>query len=259
MSRVKRLRSMSGIYHVMLRGVNKSAIFHDDQDRMRMLEVIDKVKALVGFELFAYCLMHNHVHLLIKETEEEPIGSIMKRISVRYVMWFNRKYERVGHLFQDRYKSECVDEQAYYLVVLRYILQNPIKAGVVSRLDAYPWSSYHENIDHFDKPYLRPYLRTSMRLSTDFWQDTMAYNEFMSLPSEEDCLDLNCNSDCLDEEVLSVYSDLLVNQASQSHYQVNKVYRDQCIKEVKEMFDISIRELSQILGLGKSIIERAVR
>jgi REP element-mobilizing transposase RayT len=73
--------------------------------------------------------MGTHVHLLIKE-ETEALGKIMKRIGVRYVYWYNRKYERSGHLFQDRYKSEPVDDDGYFMTVLRYIHQNPRKSGL---------------------------------------------------------------------------------------------------------------------------------
>ncbi|WP_198543854.1 transposase [Petroclostridium xylanilyticum] len=89
--------------------------------------------------------MNNHIHLLLKEGKE-AISQAMKRIGASYVYWYNMKYERYGHLFQDRYKSEKVEDDKYLLTVLRYIHQNPIKAGIVEEAIKYKWSSYIEYI-----------------------------------------------------------------------------------------------------------------
>lgn len=94
MPRTARRRSESGIYHVILRGINRQDIFEDDKDRVRFLETIRSYKELSKYEIYAYCLMTNHVHLLIKETEE-PIGKSIKRICGSYVYWYNERYECV--------------------------------------------------------------------------------------------------------------------------------------------------------------------
>ena len=98
-------------------------------------------REISGFRLFAFCLMSNHVHLLIK-VENKPLEAIMKRIGTRYVHWYNSKYDRTGHLFQDRYKSENVETDQYFLVVLRYIIQNPMKAGIEKEPGTYCWTSF---------------------------------------------------------------------------------------------------------------------
>jgi REP element-mobilizing transposase RayT len=85
--------------------------------------------------------MDNHVHLLINEGDDE-IGKIMKRINISYSYYFNKKYGRIGHLFQDRFKSEGIDSDAYLLSVVRYIHNNPVKAGLVKNIEEYKWSSY---------------------------------------------------------------------------------------------------------------------
>jgi len=89
--------------------------------------------------------MGNYVHLLVKEGKEE-LSNTMKRIGTAYVYWYNWQYGRKGHLFQDRYKSEAVENDRYFLTVLRYIHQNPIKAGLVKDIETYEWSSYKEYI-----------------------------------------------------------------------------------------------------------------
>jgi len=125
----------------MLRGINRTEIFFDDEDRNRFIDTLQRMKEKGEYEIYAYCLMDNHVHLLIKE-KREPINRAMKRIGVSYAYYFNKKYRRVGHLFQDRYRSEAVEKETYLLAAVRYIHNNPVIAGLVKRAGDYPWSSY---------------------------------------------------------------------------------------------------------------------
>ena len=141
MPRTQRKKSTSSIYHVMLRGINQQQIFEDEEDYLRFLSVLRECKEVSEYKLYAYCLMGNHVHLLLQEGKE-PLDLIFKRIGSRFVYWYNLKYQRVGHLFQDRYKSEPVETEAYFLTALRYILQNPMKAGLEETPGTYGWSSY---------------------------------------------------------------------------------------------------------------------
>jgi len=141
MPREARKKSISNIYHTMLRGINRQTIFEDDGDRHYFMTVVKHNKEISGFKLHAFCLMSNHIHMLI-EPAGEPLDQIYKRIGSKYVAWYNKKYQRVGHLFQDRFRSEAVDNDQYYMTVLRYILQNPMKAGIEARPGTYPWSSF---------------------------------------------------------------------------------------------------------------------
>lgn len=143
MSRHARKISESGIYHIMIRGINKQQIFIDEEDYEKFLWVLKDTKEISEYKLYAYCLMDNHIHLLIK-VGKEPLQIIFKRIGNRFVYWYNTKYQRIGHLFQDRYKSEPVENEEYFLTVLRYIHQNPIKAGICENISDYKYSSYNE-------------------------------------------------------------------------------------------------------------------
>lgn len=155
MPRKPRTKSSTGVYHVMLRGINRQTIFEDDEDRLKYLSVLKKFKDVSKYKLYSYCLMGNHIHLLIKE-EKESISTVIKRISSSYVYWYNLKYSRCGHLFQERFKSEAVEDKKYFLTVLRYIHQNPLKAGLVFKVEDSNWSSYNEylkneSLDSVDK------------------------------------------------------------------------------------------------------------
>ena len=98
MGRTQRKRAESGLYHLLIRGINQQRVFEDDEDCGQFVRVLEQVREPSGFTLLAYCLMGNHVHLLVEEGAE-PLGQSVKRLSVRYVMWFNSRYGRTGHLF----------------------------------------------------------------------------------------------------------------------------------------------------------------
>lgn len=133
MPRSSRVLSESGVYHVMMRGVNRDVLFLDPEDCQRFLLALAKTKEASGCSVLAYCLMGNHVHLLLR-TDREPLGVVIKRLGVRYARWFNDKYERVGHVFQGRFRSKPVETDAYLLTVVRYIWGNPVEAGFVDEV-----------------------------------------------------------------------------------------------------------------------------
>ena len=154
MSRSARGRSKTGIYHVMLRGVNYQQLFEQRGDYQKFILILrDMVSPKNEFKqslpprcaLFSYCMMPDHVHLLIKE-EGECLAEVIKKIASRYAMFYNNKYARNGHLFQDRYESETVNDDAYFLTVLRFIHQNPVKGQLCYRAEDYNWSSWREYV-----------------------------------------------------------------------------------------------------------------
>lgn len=122
MPRSARRQSETNLYHVMLRGNGQRHIFQDEEDNEQFIQRLNECKVVSGFEVYAYCLMGNHVHLLLRVNPKgEDLSQIFRRFGARYVYWYNAKYRRIGQLFQDRYKSEVVEDEAYMLTVLRYI------------------------------------------------------------------------------------------------------------------------------------------
>lgn len=118
MPRTVREKSNTGVYHAILRGINRQTIFEDEEDATKFVETLGECRKKSEFRLYAYCLMGNHAHFLVKEGKED-LGVTVKRVGASYVYWYNRKYGRCGHLFQDRYKSEPVEDDKYFLAVLR--------------------------------------------------------------------------------------------------------------------------------------------
>lgn len=129
------------IYHLMERGIRRMEIFKEEIDYEIFLIIVKRVTEEYEAKVHAYCLMTNHIHLLI-ETSNYEIGKIMQKIAGDYAKTYNRKYGYRGHLFEDRYKSYLVKEDAYFLQTSRYIHLNPVKAKMAAHPEDYKWSSY---------------------------------------------------------------------------------------------------------------------
>ncbi|MHB8846250.1 MAG: transposase [Nitrospirota bacterium] len=142
MPRKPRIEFTGAFYHVIVRGNQKQRIFKDDADYQKYLLTLTVYKNRTGSRIYAYVLMSNHVHLLI-ETGDVPLSKVMQGLNQTFTMYFNRRYRTVGHLFQGRYKAILCDREAYLLGLVKYIHQNPIRAKITERIDAYPWSSHH--------------------------------------------------------------------------------------------------------------------
>jgi REP element-mobilizing transposase RayT len=124
--------------------VSRCHIFEDDSDYLKLWEILGLIKSEMGFRIPAYCFMDNHVHLMLTEKEPGLLPLFMKKVLVRYVGWFNREHQRKGVLMENRYRSECVADEAYALALVRYIHLNPCVAGIVATPEAYRWSSYRD-------------------------------------------------------------------------------------------------------------------
>lgn len=147
MPRALRICYPGALYHIIQRGNEQRNIFSDTLDYRHFLRLFTEAKKESGCKIYAYILMPNHFHLTI-ETPSAPISKIMHFITTSYALYFNKKYERSGHLFQGRFKGILVDKEAYLLELTRYIHLNPVKANLVQRPEEYPWSSYKAYLDN---------------------------------------------------------------------------------------------------------------
>ena len=250
MPRQARKHSESGIYHVMLRGINQQQIFEDTEDCDKFIQILQESKAVSDFKIFAYCLMSNHIHLLIK-FEKEPIEQVFKRIGARYVYWFNVKYQRVGHLFQDRFKSEPVENDEYFLTVLRYIHQNPVKAGICKKVEDYKYSSYQEYIT---KPWL---------VDTDFTFNMISKSEFVRYNNEanfDKCLEIEDTPKIrvTDEQAKRIIKKVSNCENSAEFQKLDSISRDEYIASFKQN-GLSIRQISRLTGISKGLVEKCLK
>ena len=136
----------AGYYHIINRGVEQRVIFKEASDYEYFEDLMCFYMKSYGITLHSYCLMSNHYHLLI-ETSTDNLSKFMRQLNMNYAIYFNKKYKRVGHLWQGRFKSWYVTNDVYLYTLMRYIEQNPIKANIVQELEAYPYSSYHYFLD----------------------------------------------------------------------------------------------------------------
>ena len=253
MSRMSRQKSSTGIYHAILRGINRQIIFEDNEDKEKFLEILKKYKEISQYEIYAYCIMDNHVHILIREGNE-PLSKTMKRIGVSYVYCYNCKYERSGHLFQDRYKSEPVEDDKYLLTVIRYIHQNPLKAGIVDSIDQYKWSSHHE--------YIRGTNIVDTQIILQMFSDRreeaiQRYKEFMNKIGSEECLEIKSLKKLNDKEGLETIKQNLCIKSVEELRKLDKEKRDTALRKLKAVEGLSIRQIARITGFTVNIVAKA--
>jgi putative transposase len=141
MSRRPRLQFPGAVYHVMTRGNRKAAIFNEDSDRQRFLTTLADALRLYDAACDAMCLMPNHYHLIL-ETPRGNVARVMRYINGVFAQRMNRKYALTGHLFESRYRSPLIQRETYLKRATRYIVRNPLRAGLVADPADYPWSSY---------------------------------------------------------------------------------------------------------------------
>ena len=251
MPRSARIKSSTDIYHVMFRGIDRQKIFNEKSDYYRYLSILKKCKELSGFKLYAYCLMPNHVHLLIK-VGEEPIDVLTKRLGTSYVHWFNDKYDRVGHLFQDRFKSENVEDEEYFFTVLRYIIQNPFKAGLERKIGTYSWTSYHE-------------YSSGEGFITDIWPvikmmgDRTKVVNFLIYVNDDTAMEMDDFNKRLSKgEAARVFFKVSGLRSISDYQRLPKEAQNETIRIMYKQ-GMSVPQISEHTGIPKSTVQRKVK
>jgi len=143
MPRSARLLLSKSYYHIMTRGNNKKIIFHNNNDYKYYLNLVEKYKTLHPFNLYHYCLMPNHTHMLVQTKRPHDFSTFMKKLNLSYYHYYNREYNWTGHFFQGRYKSQPVGKDDYFIQCGKYIELNPIRSGLIKSIDQYVFSSFY--------------------------------------------------------------------------------------------------------------------
>lgn len=245
MSRAARVISESGVYHVLFRGVNQQNIFEEKADYEKLKKTIRIVKEEMHFEIYAYCFMSNHVHIVLREKEIGDISLIMKRLLTKYARWYNIKYGRSGALIANRYKSVPVEVDEYFLQLIRYVHQNPIKAGIVDEIGAYPYSSYVE------------YVNDAELADTAFLFEMISKNEFVDYHKEVDNFEFRVTDSKrkTDEDVLMFLKKHYDIDNAKNIAKLQKAERDSILAELKKKFPV--RQLQRITGVSRGVITKA--
>ncbi|MDY5122612.1 MAG: transposase [Treponema sp.] len=243
MSRKNRELNEIGCYHIIIRGNNKQTLFYDNSDFNFFIKRMNKYTNELNIELYGYCLMQNHVHLLIGKANPN-LSKLVLKLCTSYAMYFNHKYERTGHLFQGRFKSECINDESYFKTVLRYILKNPEKANICKYCD-YKWSNFKQILAQKSLLYKQ-----------------LIITNFCTINSFLDFLETNNNDKCMEYENKIFLTDLkcfrLIKKLlkiEEPHQLVSYNLKDLQPKiRILRNHGISVSQLSRITGLSKKII-----
>lgn len=247
MSRNLRIESPTGYYHVMQRGVGKQILFEDENDYKRYINKLRECKSELDFELAAYCLMNNHVHLLIHSTSIQTISKLMARIGTSYAAYYNTKYDHFGSVFQGRYLSEPISDEKYLRDCTRYIHNNPVKAGI-GPAAGYLWSSYSNYLNNEGLTDTKPIL--------EYFGNIESFKEYHGHDCEHQYLECETDLATCDKglEIIRMHygtefeNTLIVKQLCKSE-------RDKIIHEMK-MAGLSLKRIELLTGVSKTIIRR---
>lgn len=254
MSRQARVQSPTSYYHIMLRGNNREDIFSKDEQKRLFLDCLKKQEEEQLIEVAAYCLMDNHVHIVIK-AELDDLAKAIKGINIKYAMNFNLQQNRIGHVFQDRYRSELVTDDKYLLQVIRYVHNNPVKAKMVKSFEDYLWSSFTEYIntntiiEERQKRFILGYFSNNKELFAEFHRQKDNY-EYMDIKEDIEKERLEKA-----QEIIEIY---FKEKGLRDGQQVikNQVYLDELIQKLIKDSRLTHRKIANLLGISNSAVHK---
>lgn len=248
MSRKARKIAETNTYHVVIRGMDRQIMFEESKDFIKYLDLLSVYKTECGFEIFAYCLMNNHVHLVIR-SNNVPLSLIFSKLNTHYACWFNMKYQRTGHLQQERFYSEPIEDISYLLACIRYNHRNPCNAGLETAPgQSYLWSSYFDYQNGI-----------SDLVDIDFILSFMPKNDFLAfnnLSADDDCLDIDKIRCRLPDDVAKeIICEISKCSTSTEFQNLPSVLQNKYICEILGR-KISIRQLNRLVGIPRGVIQR---
>jgi len=249
MPRKPRQHSEIDIYHIVVKGINSQLLFEETKDYLKYLEILKYHKENCNFDLFAYCLMSNHVHLLIR-INTDPLESIFKKINTAYANWFNMKYCRSGPLQDGRYYSEPIDSLDYLLSALRYIHKNPLKANLEKSVGSkYPWNSYQAYMKEND-------ILVDTKFILSEFNSTHDFVEFHSYDSDSTFLDLHNIRRRLPDDVAIEKIKLLCKVNSPTD--LSKFSLSDRRNVIFSLYEngISARQINRLTGIPRGVVDR---
>lgn len=261
MPRLPRSESSTGIYHIILRSVNQQIIFEEEADYREFLSVLQYSKTKYGLDIYAYCLMSNHVHLLMS-VPDGALGLWMKSLGSIFVRWYNRKYQRVGYLFQDRFLSKPVENVYYFLNCLYYIHENPVNANMCRYATEYRWSScsaYYGTKNELVDTKIACSMAGSKELLMDFFKRGRNPNEDDDFVFDEVEFEMYCPGQKLSgDKALAVYRQITGGATPADIQKMPKVERNNLIRKLlKEQ--LTYEQISLFCGVSKTTIARIRR
>ena len=246
MPRPLRIKSESGFYHVILRGNGKRILFETDSDRRTFLSILVHYGEKYGIEYHAWCLMDNHVHLLIREARQ-ILSKAMRDIELVFAQYYNAVNDHVGTVFQGRYKSYAIESERYLLAVMRYIHNNPVRAGLSTGLD-YLWSSFND--------YIRGGSLTTIDFILGMLSGVDAFRDFCSYYDESEMkeIDRRIRGRLTDGEAVELAKQVLGVESPAMIERSEKQKRNQQLTMLLDA-GLPARQISRITGIARGIVE----
>ena len=251
MPRLPREYSDSKVYHIIIKGIDDGDIFYDNEDKLVFKEKLKLTKEKFKYRIYACCLMNNHVHLVIDATND-ILSKAMQGLSVRYVHYFNQKYNRKGPLIQERFKSKKVEDSRYFLEVCRYVHRNPEKAQI-AKTNKYSWSSYNEYLYDeklITKKILLHYFSNNLERFIKYTNKEESIDELMNN------VEFEMNSKLCDEELINI---IIKKYNLNSTKEIIPFFKDkknrELLIELKNIYKIKKTQLSRITRVSPKIID----
>ncbi len=272
MARKLRVHYEGALYHVIVRGNNKSTIFMESKWKNTYLDIIKIYKEKYDFKLYAYVIMDNHGHLLIEVSKVE-LAKIMKCIQQVFTQKYNREFQRSGHVFEQRYKAFVCDKDSYLLSLIRYIHQNPLKAGLTKNL-SYEWSSHNKYLEKkislVDKDYVLEILSDNRRQAINIYLELMGLDNSLELEdyklSEQEQVLKVSKQELFNKNIIE-FGELVNLICNQEGIEVINLIKRSRIKKLSDIRKaivllsekycrISNKEISHILKLNPSMVSK---
>lgn len=238
MPRQARKASNSIYQHVIVQGINKSYIFDNRIDILHYIKILKELTQECNIELISYCVMSNHTHMLIKTEEIENLVKFMRKANTKYAMYYNRKYNRVGYVFRNRYNSQDITTEAYLYNCIKYIYNNPVKAKICDN----PYEYYYSNIKEFTNKYKVLINFDDIEESDDF--------EFEDITN-----DVIEDNEC--EEIINNF--LKYNKLKKEYLIKDKAKLAELLRILKSDRKKSLRNISKKLGISRETLRKCIK
>ena len=235
MPRQSRSNIRTNYFHVMIQGINKSYIFEQAEDINNYIATMYNLIQAHEIEIIAYCIMSNHAHLLLKTEKIQELSKYMHRLNTKYALYYNKKYDRVGYLFRDRYKTQGIYSQEQMHNCIKYIYNNPVKAGICKAAREYTYSNYKEIEQLMKDNY--SFKCVEQQKGDDYY--------FIDIEEEE-------KSNC--REILKRF--LFVNNIKLTQLQSNEEKLREIIKILKEKNNVSLRRIAEELNINREKVRK---
>jgi putative transposase len=255
MARQARKVSPTSYYHVMMRGNNREKIFTREEQKLFFIQLLKNLTKENAIEIAAYCLMENHVHIVVNG-EITDLSAAIKKINIKYAAKFNKETDRIGHVFQDRYKSEVVLNEAHLLQVVRYVHNNPVKSKRIKNPEDYRWSSYKEYINSIfniinqkQRNIVMGFFSNKLDLLKKFHQE-LDYGDYLDI--KEDI------QHCRKENAQLIISDFYLSKGITGIEEIIKDtgYLKEIIRKLLAETKLSHRQIASHLNISNNIVHK---